>query len=140
MSNDKQIRPRIGPSFCAVVAAIVAGILVTIMTDIALHAAGAFPPRGQPIADGPHMVATVDGVVHGIGVGYTIAPLTSNRPMLHAFLGGAFGVLASTAGAAVRWNGGPEFEAHGYPVALIVAVLPRAWLLVDWRYSPMRDI
>ncbi len=48
--------------------------------------------------------------------------------MFHAMIVGGLGFVASIAGAVATWNRGAEFGPHWYPVALIVAALPCAWL------------
>jgi len=128
MSDDNQTRSRVGRSILAVVVGIVAGVLVTTITDVVLHAAGLFAPWGQPVSDSSLLLATAYRVVYGVGAAYIIAWLAPNRPMLHALIGGALGVVASTVGAVLTWNGGPQFGARWYPFALIVTALPCAWL------------
>ena len=51
-----------------------------------------------------------------------------NRPLRHALIGGAVGLVISLADALVTWNKGPAFGPHWYPLALIVLALPQAWL------------
>jgi hypothetical protein len=46
-------------SIGAVLAGAVAGIVVTLATDAALHKAGVFPPLGQPTPGGPLLLATL---------------------------------------------------------------------------------
>jgi hypothetical protein len=128
MSDDKEPRSSIGRSILALVVGIVAGIAVTTITDVALHAAGVFAPWGQPVSDKSLVLATAYRVVYGVGASYVIAWLAPNRPMLHALIGGALGVVANTVGAVVTWNGGPQFGAHWYPIALILTAMPCAWL------------
>jgi len=48
--------------------------------------------------------------------------------MQHALAGGFIGLVVSIVGAAVTWNKGPAFGPHWYPLALIVLVMPTAWV------------
>jgi hypothetical protein len=67
-------------------------------------------------------------VVYGVLGSYFIAWLSPDRPMRNALIGGALGFVASTVGAVVTWNIGPEFGPHWYPLSLAVTTLPTAWL------------
>jgi hypothetical protein len=114
-------------SIGAVLAGMLAGVILTIVTDIVLHAIGVFAPWGQPNGDGPLLLATAYRTVYGIAGSYIIAWLAPNRPMAHALAGGVVGLAVSILGAAVTWNRGPAFGPHWYPLALIVLALPQAW-------------
>ncbi len=120
---------RLGRSIAAVLAGMFAGIILTIGTDIVLHAIGVFPPWGQSMAgfDGALLLATVYRTVYGIGGSYLAARLAPDRPMLHALVLGTVGLAVSIVGAVVTWNKGPAFGPHWYPLALIVLALPQAW-------------
>jgi hypothetical protein len=48
--------------------------------------------------------------------------------MQHALVAGAIGTIVSLAGAVATWNGGPAYEPHWYPIALVVLALPCAWI------------
>jgi hypothetical protein len=106
----------------------VVGIVLSLGTDIVLHAAAVFPVWGQPVSDGPLALATAYRIVYGIASSYIIARLAPDRPMAHALVGGVIDLVVSTVGAVMTWNGGPAFGPHWYPVALIVAAMPCAWL------------
>jgi hypothetical protein len=116
-------------SIGAVLAGMLAGIILTIVTDIVLHAVGVFPPWGNSMVgfDGPLLLATVYRTVYGVLASYIIARLAPDRPMQHALVGGFIGLVVSILGAAVTWNKGPAFGPHWYPLALIVLALPQAW-------------
>ncbi len=120
---------RIGRSIGAVLIGIVAGIILTIGTDVVLHAIGVFPPWGQSMVgfDGALLLATAYRTVYGVAAGYIIARLAPDRPMQHALVGGAIGLVVSIVGAAVTWNKGPAFGPHWYPLALVVLAMPQAW-------------
>jgi hypothetical protein len=74
------------------------------------------------------LLATAYRTVYGITGSYLVARLAPDRPMGHALLGGAVGLVLSIVGAVVTWNRGPAFGPHWYPVALIVLAMPQAWL------------
>jgi hypothetical protein len=115
-------------SIGAVLAGVVAGIVVTLATDAALHAAGVFPPLGQPTPDGPLALATLYRTIYGVGGAYLTARLAPSRPMLHVMILGALSVVASFVGAIVTWNKVPSLGPHWYPVALVILAMPQSWL------------
>ncbi len=119
---------RIGRSIGAVLAGIVAGVILTLATDIVLHAIGVFPPWGQPVSDGPLLLATAYRAVYGVVGSYIAARLAPDRPMQHALAGGVVGLVVSIVGTVVTWNRGPAFGPHWYPLALIVIAMPCAWV------------
>ncbi len=120
---------RIGGSIAAVLAGMFAGIILTLATDVVLHAISVFPPWGQSMVgfDGALLLATVYRTIYGIVGSYLAARLAPDRPMLHALVLGAIGLAVSIVGAVVTWNKGPAFGPHCYPLALIVLALPQAW-------------
>jgi hypothetical protein len=121
---------RIGRSIGALLAGMLVGIILTIGTDIVLHAIGVFPPWGQSMVgfDGALLLATVYRTVYGVVGSYIIARLAPDRPMQHALVGGVVGLVVSILGAAVTWNKGPAFGPHWYPLALVVLAMPQAWV------------
>jgi uncharacterized protein YndB with AHSA1/START domain len=120
---------RIGRSVGAVLTGMLAAIIVTLVTDIVLHATGVFPPWGDSLVgyDGALLLATVYRTVYGVAGSYLTARLAPDRPMQHALVGGVIGLALSIVGAAVTWNRGPAFGPHWYPLALVVLALPTAW-------------
>jgi hypothetical protein len=119
----------IGRSIGAVLAGMLAGIILTLGTDVVLHVIGVFPPWGQSMVgfDGPLLLATVYRTIYGVLGSYIIARLAPDRPMQHALVGGFVGLIVSIAGAALTWNKGPAFGPHWYPLVLIVLAMPQAW-------------
>jgi hypothetical protein len=119
----------IGRSIGAVLAGMLAGIILTLGTDVVLHVIGVFPPWGQSMVgfDGPLLLATLYRTIYGVLGSYIIARLAPDRPMRHALVGGFVGLVVSIAGAALTWNKGPAFGPHWYPLALIVLAMPQAW-------------
>jgi hypothetical protein len=120
---------RVGRSIGAVLAGMLVGIILTLGTDIVLHAIGVFPPWGQSMVgfDGPLLLATAYRTIYGVAASYIIGRLAPDRPMQHALVGGFVGLVVSIVGAAVTWNKGPAFGPHWYPLALVVLAMPQAW-------------
>jgi hypothetical protein len=125
--GEPEQKRRIGRSILAVLAGFIVVVIITLSTDEVLHLTGVFPPWGQPVSDGPLLLATAYRTIFGILGSYITARLAPYRPMLHALIGGAIGMALATAGAAATWNAGPAFGAHWYPVALVLTALPTAW-------------
>jgi len=134
MNNENLSEPgqprRIGRSILSLLAGMIVGIVLSLGTDLVLHAARVFPPWGASMAgyDGALALATIYRTLYGVLSSYLAARLAPHRPMLHAIVLGALGFAVSTLGAVVTWNKGPAFGPHWYPVALIVLALPTAWL------------
>jgi uncharacterized MnhB-related membrane protein len=127
--SDSNSPHRIGRGIAAVLIGMIAGIVVTLGTDIVLHKIGVFQPWGSSLVgfDGALLLATVYRTVYGIAATYIIARLAPDRPMQHALVGGLLGLVVSIVGAAATWNKGPAFGPHWYPLALIVLAMPQAW-------------
>jgi hypothetical protein len=117
---------RLGRSIGAVLAGLVAIFVLHLGTDAIMHAAGVFPPWGQPMSDGLFGLATAYRIAWSIVGCYLTARLAPNHPLRHALILGALGVLLSTAGAAAAWNSG--LGPHWYPLALIAISLPCGWV------------
>jgi hypothetical protein len=117
---------RIGRSIGALLAGLVFVVVVSLGTDLALHAAGIIPELGQRMSDGMFALATAYRIVYGVVGSYVTARLAPDRPMGHALVGGLIGLALATLGAVVTWN--KDFGPHWYPVSLIITALPTAWL------------
>jgi peptidoglycan/LPS O-acetylase OafA/YrhL len=109
----------------------VAGFVLTaglsLGMDAVMHAAGVFPPWGEPMSDGLYAWATVYRVAFTVAGGYLTARLAPRRPMRHVIALGVVGLAAAAAGAAATWNAGPAFGPRWYPLALVVTALPCVW-------------
>jgi len=125
--SETHLPRRIGRSIGAVLAGMLAVIVLSIGTDVVLHATGVFPPWGQPASDALLLLATAYRTVYGVAGGYIAARLAPDRPMTHALALGVVGLAVSILGAVVTWNKGPAFGPHWYPLALIVLAMPQAW-------------
>jgi hypothetical protein len=137
--NETYRQRHIGRSILAVLAGIIVGVILSLVTDEVLHAIGVFPPWDQPPGDGPLLLATAYRTVYGILGSCVIARLAPDRPMQHALAGGVVGLIVSTAGAVVTWNKGPAFGPHWYPLALIVLSIPTAWMGGRLREVQLRE-
>ncbi|HTE91553.1 MAG TPA: hypothetical protein VK639_21570 [Terriglobales bacterium] len=115
-------------SIGAVLAGFVAVFVLSLGTDVVLHAAGVFPPWDQRMSDALFLLATAYRTIYCSAGSYIAARLAPNRPMGHALALGILGLVVSTAGAVVTWNKGSAFGPHWYPVALVVTAIPCAWL------------
>jgi hypothetical protein len=124
--TETQRPRRIGRSIGALFAGLVFVVVVSLGTDLALHAAGIIPELGQRMSNGLFALATVYRTVYGIVGSYITARLAPDRPMGHALVGGLIGFALATLGAVVTWN--KDLGPHWYPVALIVTAMPTAWL------------
>jgi uncharacterized membrane protein YccC len=120
----------IGRSIGAVLAGIAVGVILSLGTDSALRAAGIFSPLGHqpPMSDSLFLLASAYRIVYGVVGSYIIARLAPNRPMRHALIGGALGLIVSIVGAVATWNHEPPLGPHWYSLALAVTALPCAWL------------
>jgi hypothetical protein len=138
--SEMQAPRHLGRSVGAVLAGIVVGVILTIGTDVVLHAIGVFPPWGQSMAgfDGALLIATVYRTVYGVVASYITARLAPDRPVAHALTGGVVGLAVSILGAVLTWNKGPAFGPHWYPLALVVLAMPQAWAGGTLRVMQLR--
>jgi hypothetical protein len=120
-------RRRLLRSVGAVLAGFAATVVVSTATDLVLHAAGVFPPWGQPMGDALFALAIVYRTIFCVGGCYIAARLAPIRPLQHALVLGALGLIVSTAGTIATWGRGPAFGPSWYPLALIALALPCAW-------------
>ena len=128
---------RIGRSILALLAGMVTAIVLSLGTDLGLHAVGLTPPLGQPMSDPWLMLATTYRTIYGVLASYIVARLAPNRPMQHALIGGFIGLVVSIAGAVATWNSG--FGPHWYPLSLIVLAVPPAWVGGKIREMQLRS-
>ena len=125
--SDNQPPASLGRSIASVLAGILVIVILSIGTDAALHAAGVFPKLGEPMSDALLLLATAYRTIYGVLGGYVTARIAVGRPMQHALLLGAIGIVLGTIGAAVTWNMGSAFGRHWYPVALVILAVPQCW-------------
>src|SRR5712692_19719 len=118
---------RILRSIGSVFAGVLAVFILSLGTDVVMHATGIFPPWFQAMSGTLFMIALGYRIVYGVAGGYIAARLAPDRPMLHAMVLGVVGLLLSIAGVVGTWSRGPEFGPKWYPVALVATALPCAW-------------
>jgi hypothetical protein len=117
---------QMGRSVWAIVAGFLAVVILSIGTDVVLHKLGIYPALGKRMGDRLFVWATAYRTLYGILGSYVTARLAPNRPMGHALLGAAIGMIIGTAGAVATWN--KDLGPHWYPVALVVGGIPCAWI------------
>lgn len=128
---------RIGRSIGAIFAGLVLIFVLSLVTDIVMHATGVYPSWFQPMSDSLFVLATAYRIVYSVLGCYLAARLAPNRPMSHALILGAIGFVLSLVGLVATWNKGPEFGPRWYPIALVVLSLPLAWVGGQLRVSQL---
>ncbi|HLK05721.1 MAG TPA: hypothetical protein VKT53_14885 [Candidatus Acidoferrum sp.] len=126
--SDNSGQGSIGRSILAVVAGFVVVIVISLGTDVLLHYVAGFPKLGEIYSDRQFLWAAIYRTIYGIVGSYITARLAPRRPMKHALIGAAIGIVLSSLAAAATWNQVPSLGPHWYPVSLIVGALPTAWL------------
>jgi hypothetical protein len=111
-----------------VLAGFFATFILSVATDLVLHATDVFPPWGQPMSNALFVLAMVYRTIYTVAGGYITARLAPNHPMGHALTLGVIGLFAAIAGTIVTWDKGPEFGPKWYPLALVVLAIPCTWL------------
>jgi hypothetical protein len=101
-------------------------IVVTTLVDVLLHAAGIFPPLGDPINDRQSLLATSYRFVIGIAAGYVTAKLAPANPMKHAMILGIIGTVLGTLGVIASW--GSKLGPAWYPIAVAALAIPQSWI------------
>ena len=129
---------RVLRSIGAELAGLVVVFVLSLGTDVVLHATGIYPPWFKPMSTPLWLLATAYRIVYGVLGGYIVARLAPGRPMAHALVLGVVGLALSIAGAAGTWNAGPEFGPKWYPLALVVTAIPCAWAGGKIRVSQLR--
>ena len=122
------MEPRPNRSALRSVAAVLAGLVVIVVlsigTDMALHATGVYPPLGEPMNDTfLLLLATAYRSAYAVAGSYLAARIATDRPMGHALALGVVGLALGIAGAVSTRDAGPAW----YPIALIVIAMPCAW-------------
>jgi hypothetical protein len=124
--NETQPPRRILRSIGAVLAGFLVVVVLSLGTDVVLHATGVFPPWSERMSDALFLLATAYRTLYAVLGSYVTARLAPHRPMKHALAGGVVGLVLSTVGAVASWSR-PELGPHWYPLALVATALPCAW-------------
>lgn len=127
-SSGLQAPRRVGRSVGAVLAGLVAIVVTHTGTDAICHATGVFPPAGEMMSDALFGLATAYRIFFEVLGAALTAHLAPARPLKHALVLGAIGVVASTAGLLATINHVPALGPLWYPLALIVTSVPASWL------------
>src|SRR6266496_6067106 len=108
MENEQA---RFGPlkSVGSVLAGFAFVFVLSLGTDVLLHATGVLPSWFQPMSSGLWTFVLGYRLVYGIGGSYVTARIAPNRPMAPAMAGGVAGLILSIAGVIATWSKGPEF-------------------------------
>jgi hypothetical protein len=122
--NPRQLLRSIG----AVLAGLLFIFIVSIGTDVVMHATEIFPPWFQPMSGPLWMFALAYRCVYAVIGCFITARLAPNRPMKHALLLGIIGTFLSILGVVGSWNAGPEFGPKWYPISLVISSIPCAWI------------
>ncbi len=116
------------------IGAVIGGFLVLAILSTAMDTAlemTILPGLAKAQAStGVWIFVTAYRVVFSIFGCYLTARWAPSRPMLHALVLGAIGVVLSSLGAYVMWKVGT----HWYPIALVVSALPCAYI-GGWLYT-----
>jgi hypothetical protein len=126
--KGSNVQRNIFKSIAAVFAGAIVGIVLSVGTDAAMRWAGIFPQDDRPMSDALFALATLYRTIYGVLGGYVTARLAPHRPMMHALVLGATGMVASIAGAIATWSKLPAMGPKWYPLLLIALALPPAWL------------
>ena len=111
----------------AIFAAVITIIVLSLATDVILHATGVYPPWFQPMADPLWALALAYRIVYGVAGGYMAARLAPSKPMKHALIVGFIGLALTIVGVAMHWNKGPEYGPKWFNLGLVFTALPCAW-------------
>jgi hypothetical protein len=128
--------PRLGRSILALLAGIVVGIVLSVGTDLGLHAIGVVPAQSERWPNQLLLLATVYRSIYGVIAAYIIAWLAPNRPMGHALVAGALGIVVSTLGGAAAWSS--TIGQHWYSVTLLLTMLPTSWIGAKLRLMQLQ--
>lgn len=114
--------------------AIIAGglfiIVVTTVVDILLHVVQVYPPVNQPLDDRLAALATSYRIVIGVAGAWLTARLAPDRPMRHAIILGAVGIVLGLVGLIATWKTG--LGPRWYPILLVALALPQSWAGGKW--------
>lgn len=122
-----------GRSIWAIVAGFLVVVVLSIGTDLVLHATHVY--TGPQLNDNQSALATAYRTLFAIVGSYITARRAPHKPMKHALIGAAVGTVIATAGAVATWN--KDLGPHWYPVALVLTAFPTAWIGAKIRLAQL---
>jgi hypothetical protein len=111
-------------SVCAVLAGFIFVIIMSIATDLTLTKTGIMKQPFDLNSIGFIVFVIFYRSLYGTLGSYLTARLSPDKPMRHSMIGGSIGFVIAIFGAIAMWGKPP----HWYPIALIITVLPCAWV------------
>jgi hypothetical protein len=113
--------------------AILINFILATAIDMALHAAGIYPPYGEPMMDNGLMaIAFSYRAVITIFAAYITAMIAKEKAKTAIYFTGILGTILWSIGAIVGWDFGPAW----YHIIGIVSALPLA--IVGWKIYEQR--
>jgi len=123
--NEARHSRRVFQSVGAVLAGMLADAALSLGTDQVFHMLKVYPPWGERMSDALFSLATAYRILYSILSGYITARFASYKPMQHALVLGAIGLVVSTGGAVATWN--RDLGPHWYSIVIVAIALPCAW-------------
>lgn len=112
-------------SALAVLAGFLTVVVLSVVTDTVLEAAGIFPPPDQGLfVTWMLLLAFAYRTIYNVAGGYITAAIAPVNPIRHAIILGCIGTVAGAIGVIVGW----DLSHHWYPIALAVEAIPTCWL------------
>ncbi len=111
----------------AVLAGLITVIFLSTVTDLIMHAIGAFPPMGQPMATGLWVLAVAYRFVFTFAGGWISAKLDPQRGMKAVWILTGLGCLLGLAGVGVAM-GKPEMGPAWYAWGVALTGPLASWL------------
>jgi len=112
----------------AVLAGLFTGALLSLAVDATLHSTGVYPPWFQPMADPLWILALAYRLIFNSFGGFVTAKIAANHPAAHVIALTVLGLVMTILGVAANWNAGPEFGPRWFNIALVISVIPTAWI------------
>src|SRR5512134_1684854 len=112
----------------AIVAAILINFILATAIDMALHAAGIYPPYGEPMMDNGLMALAFSyRAVITIFAAYLTAMIAKEKAKTAIYFTGILGTVLWSIGAIIGWELGPAW----YHIVGILSALPLA--IIGWK-------